>query len=67
MVDMFARGLEPSAGPDMAKGFRAIYRHRGGFGTVRPFNRRLPLATDQQLHGGRGDAVQVKAYLKTRD
>ena len=67
MVDMFARGLDPSAGDDMAKGFRAFYRRLGAGYILRPFNRRLPLPTDQQLHGGRGDAVQVKAYLKTRD
>jgi hypothetical protein len=67
MVDMFARGLDPSAGDDMAKGFRAFYRRLDGGYIVRPFNLGLPRATDQQLHGGRDDAAQVKGYWKRRD
>ncbi len=67
MVDVFARGLDPSAGQGMSKGFRAFYRRLDQGYMVRPFNRGLPRSTDQQLHGGRNDAAQVKGYLKTRD
>jgi hypothetical protein len=67
MVDMFARGLDPRAGPDMATGFRAFYRRLEAGYMVRPFNLGLPRATDQQLHGGRDDAAQVKGYWKRRD
>ena len=51
----------------MSNQFRAFYRHIGPASFLRPFNRALPRATDQQLHGGRTDAAQVKAYFKTRD
>lgn len=67
MVDIFARGLEPSAGVGMANQFRAFYRRLDAGHMVRPFNKGLPRATDQQLHGGRYDAVQVKGYLKRSD
>jgi hypothetical protein len=67
MVDVFARGLEPSAGENMAKGFRAFYRKLETGYMVRPFSKGLPRATDQQLHGGRQDAVQVKGYWKRFD
>lgn len=67
MIDVFARGLEPSNGVGMVPGFRALYRRKGTGYTVRPFNKGLPKATDQQLHGGRGDPAQVKNYLKRRD
>lgn len=67
MVGLFARGLEPSAGMDMSKGFRAFYRRLENGYIVRPFNLGLPRSTDQQLHGGRHDAVQVKSYWKRRD
>lgn len=67
MVDLFARQLDPSGGPAMVNEFRAFYRRLGAGAIVRPFNRRLPSATDQQLHGGRQDGAQVKCYLKRRD
>lgn len=67
MVNVFARGLEPSGGMGMSKQFRAFFRLLDSGIQVRPFNLVLPRATDQQLHGGRLDAVQVKGYLKTRD
>lgn len=67
MVDLFARELDPRAGPAMVKEFRAFYRRLGAGAIVRPFNRKLPSATDQQLHGGRQDGAQVKCYLKQRD
>ena len=67
MVDQFARGLEPSAGQGMSNTFRAFYRRLEAGYMVRPFNLGLPRPTDQQLHGGRNDAVQVKGYLKRRD
>lgn len=67
MVDIFARGLEPSAGGGMVPGFRAFYRRLDKGYVVRPFNLGLPRATDQLLHGGRNDAAQVKSYWKRRD
>lgn len=67
IVDLFARGLEPSAGICMRTEFRAFYRRLESGYIVRPFNKGLPRATDQQLHGGRDDAVQVKVYWKRRD
>ncbi len=67
MVNIFARGLEPSGGLGMLTKFRAFYRRLDSGYQVQPFNLALPRATDQQLHGGRNDAVQVKGYLKTRD
>lgn len=67
MVDIFARGLDPSAGGGMVPGFRAFYRRLDKGYMVRPFNLGLPRATDQLLHGGRNDAAQVKGYLKRRD
>jgi hypothetical protein len=67
MVNVFARGLEPSGGLGISKKFRAFYRRLDKGYRVQPFNLGLPRATDQQLHGGRNDAVQVKGYLKTRD
>ena len=67
MVDIFARGLEPSAGESMAKGFRAFYRRLESGYMVRPYNHGLPRASDQQLHGGRNDAAQVKGYWKRFD
>jgi hypothetical protein len=67
MVEMFARGLDPRAGQDMATGFRAFYRRLEAGYMVCPFNLGLPRATDQQLHGGRDDAAQVKGYWKRRD
>lgn len=67
MVDLFARGLEPSAGEGMSNTFRVFYRRLEAGYMVRPFNLGLPRPTDQQLHGGRNDAAQVKGYLKRRD
>jgi hypothetical protein len=67
MVNIFARGLEPSRGQGMPKGFRAFYRRLDQGYMVRPFNKGLPRETDQLLHGGRQDAVQVKGYWKRRD
>jgi hypothetical protein len=67
MVELFARGLEPSAGAGMSNTFRAFYRRLESGYIVRPFNKGLPRPTDQQLNGGRDDAVQVKAYWKRRD
>ena len=67
MVELFAKRLDPRSGGMMRSSFRAFYRRLAGGYTVGPFNRRLPLPTDQQLHGGRTDAAQVKAYLKRVD
>lgn len=68
MVDLIASCLEPSEAAGALKQFRGYVR-KGEHGpcTVGPFNRRLPLPTDQQLHGGRQDDVQVKAYFKRTD
>lgn len=67
MVNMFARGLKPDRGLAMKKQFRAFYRWHPNGCSIGPFNKRLPLPSDQQLHGGRHDAVQVKTYLKRSD
>jgi hypothetical protein len=67
MVDLFARGLDPSAGLGMTRQFRAFYRRLAGGYMVRPFNKGLPRPSDQQLHCGRNDPVQVKGYLKRWD
>jgi len=67
MVDLFARKLDPSDGKAMKCQFRAFYRRLPVHYAIGPYNRRLPQPTDQQLHGGRDDAAQVKSYLKQRD
>lgn len=69
MVHLIAKGLDPRGGPMMKNQFRALYKPGDGTqkGSVRPFNMGLPSPDDQQLHGGRHDCVQVKAYLKVRD
>jgi len=67
MVDIFARGLEPSSGEGMSKEFRRFYRRLETGYMLPPFNLRLPRATDQQLHGRRTDPVQVKVYWKRTD
>jgi hypothetical protein len=70
MVEVFASCLAPSRAAGVSDRFRAYYRHieQGRHkGKVHPFNFKLPLPTDQQLHGGRCDGVQVKAYYKRTD
>jgi hypothetical protein len=67
MVDVFARGLDPRQGQLINDDFRAFYRRTGSGYKVGPFNKRLPLPTDQLLHGGRGDPAQVKCYYKVTD
>jgi hypothetical protein len=67
MIDQFAKQLEPSAGTGMKGHARTTYRRLGLDGKIAPFNKRLPLPTDQQLHGWRHDDVQVKAYWKKVD
>lgn len=67
MVHQIAKQLDPSHAPGMKGCARTFYRRLDGRYIVQPFNKRLPRATDQQLHGWRGDAVQVKSYLKRRD
>jgi hypothetical protein len=67
MVSLFAAGLDPSRGKCMNNQFRAFYRRLDRGYIVRPFNMRLPIASDQQLHGLRVDDCQVKAYLKRTD
>ncbi|MCB2029189.1 MAG: hypothetical protein KDH18_11205, partial [Rhodoferax sp.] len=49
MVDIFARGLDPSAGQGMSSAFRAFYRRLDKGYVVQPFNIALPRPTDQQL------------------
>ena len=65
MVDLFARCLDPRDGQAMLPHFRAFYRP--GWAGIGPFNLRLPLPSDQQLHGHKSDDAQVKCYLKYRD
>jgi len=67
MVNVYARGLIPHANTGINKSFRAYFRLAGARRLVQPYNKRLPKATDQQLHGGRQDCCQVKAYLKRAD
>lgn len=67
MIDVTAMKLNPCEKTGIHKPFRVFYRHLGASGRVGPFNRRLPMPTDQQLHGGRYDASQVKAYYKRTD
>jgi hypothetical protein len=67
MVDQFAMQVNPLSGKCMKSGFRAFYRRLDCGYKVGPYNKALPLPTDQQLHGGRTDAAQVKAYLKGCD
>ncbi len=69
LVNLFAMQLDPSAGPGMTNKARTFYRRLDGPNDymIRPFNKGLPLATDQQLHGWRFDGAQVKAYLKRTD
>jgi hypothetical protein len=67
MLDLFASGLDPSEAQGMVNQFRAFYRRLEEGYQIGPFNLRLPKPTDQQLHGGRQDDCQVKAYLKRTD
>lgn len=67
MVDMFAMQLDPRRGREMTSQFRAFYSWLESGSKVRPFNLRLPPTGAQQLHGGRRDPAQVKAYLKVMD
>jgi hypothetical protein len=68
MIAMFAWQLEPRRASGMTNKFRAYYRRdETGNWKVAPFNFRPPLATDQQLHGGRNDECQTKAYWKRTD
>jgi hypothetical protein len=67
MVDLFAKGLYPREGAHMEAAARTFYRRLETRYEVRPFNRRLPRESDQQLHGWRGDWAQVKVYLKRTD
>lgn len=63
----FAVGLHPLSAVAMDPSKRALYRRRGARWLVRPFNRVLPLPTDQLLYGFRSDPVQVKCYWKRTD
>lgn len=68
MVDLVARGLAPATiHKDLAFGFRGAYEGAGDRFRLLPFNRRLPSARAQQLHGKRHDALQVKSYPKKTD
>ncbi|GEM_PF-2260731 len=67
MVQLYAMGLNPLERSGVAKNFRGAYHQFGPLGAVVPYNRRLPAATSQQLHGLRLEDSQVKAYLKGQD
>ncbi|CAN7386491.1 hypothetical protein LJR084_002454 [Variovorax sp. LjRoot84] len=67
LIELFAKQLDPRGGLGMEAASRAFYRQLDSGYTILPFNKRLPRATDQQLHGWRHDGVQVKCYFKRRD
>jgi hypothetical protein len=67
VIDLFASELDPSRARGMRNQFRAFYRRLENGYIIRPFNLKLPIPTDQQLHGGRDDDCQVKVYLKRTD
>lgn len=68
MVDLVARGLAPAVvHKDLAFHFRGAFEGTRAQFRLRPFNRRLPSAQAQQLHGKRHDALQVKSYPKRMD
>jgi hypothetical protein len=66
MTRLFGAGLDPKPFTDKENPFRALYRPVAS-SVVGGFNLRLPHPRDQQLHGGREDAVQVKSYQKRVD
>lgn len=68
MVDQVAKGLAPAVvHKDLAFHFRGAFEGTRAQFRLRPFNRRLPSAQAQQLHGRRHDALQVKSYPKKVD
>ena len=68
MVDLIAKGLTPAVmHGDLAFRFRGAFEGKRTQFRLLPFNRRLPSARAQQLHGKRHDALQVKSYAKTVD
>jgi hypothetical protein len=62
MVDLISRQLCPSG---VVKGVRVYYDPIKK--KTQPFNKRLPPAQYQQLHGWKGQPCQVTAYLKRLD
>ena len=62
-----AKGLKPRFPAGLNSGFRGAYRPTKYGYTLHPFNRRVPHASEQLLHGHRNDGLQVKVYLKGID
>jgi hypothetical protein len=68
MVHLIAKSRAPKVtDKDLQFRFRGVYEGRRGGFRLHPFNRKLPLASGQQLHGKRGDPLQAKAYAKKTD
>lgn len=60
-----AKGLNPKLPPKRGQPFRGAYNPDTK--RVAPFNRRIPLPTEQLLYGHRNDQAQVKVYTKRTD
>ncbi|WP_288254280.1 hypothetical protein, partial [uncultured Hydrogenophaga sp.] len=66
-AEYVAKGLKPRFLAGLNSGFRGAYLPTKFGYTLRPFNRRVPHASEQLLHGHRNDGVQVKVYHKGID
>lgn len=68
VVHLIGKGLAPKTlDEDLKSEFRGVFARRGSAFGLRPFNRVLPPANGQQLHGHRASPVQTKAYGKKMD
>lgn len=62
---MVAKGLNPKLPQQEGQIFRGAYNPEHA--RPAPFNRRIPLPTEQLLYGHRYDPAQVKVYIKRTD
>lgn len=68
MIHLFAKGLHPGVvHRELGFSFRGAFLGNRVHFHLRPYNRKLPPAHAQQLHGKRWDPLQVKCYRKGID
>lgn len=68
MIQLVAKGLNPGVvHEDLRFQFRGAFEGNSTCFRLYPFNKKLPAAKAQQLHGKRGDPLQVKSYPKGTD
>lgn len=66
-TEICAKRQKPALHPGLSSAFRGAYEPRPQGYALRPFNHRVPGPSEQHLYGTKFDALQFKAYYKTRD